>query len=177
MKLSLALSIFQGMELKLSEAYFKCSLNFSSSRDDEDPEVAAFFSELADAETAHARALDSLGKRPEVAGLEIDIPQGLAEELTILIDSKVKEIKEAKSLDRALELVADLEQSELNAIFDSIVQGLAAINLAHLELTTKQHINFIQEKAAKFDLDGRVKERIDNLRVKDRDYYRLFTDG
>lgn len=170
MKLGQALSIFQDLELKMSEAYFRCSLNFG------DPKAAAFFSELADAETGHARALESLMKRPEVSALNIDIPQDLIDETRSFMDSKIKEIKAEQNLDRALELVADLEQSELNTVFDSIVRGLSEINLAHLELTTNQHIKFIQETAAKFDLEGRVRERLENLMVKDRKYYRLFTD-
>lgn len=154
----------------MAEAYLRSSLNFN------DPEVSAFFSEMADAESSHARALDSLIKRPEMEGIWIEMPEGLHDELTALINSKVKQLKEERDLDRALLLLADLEQSELNNVFDSIVKGLADHNLAHLELITKQHIRFIQERTAKFNIGPDINRRINELLVKDRYYYRLFTD-
>jgi len=87
MNLRQALSIFQDLELKMSEAYLRCSLNFSH------PEAAAFFSELADAEAGHARALDGLMKRSEVTALGIDISRELVDATKLLIESKKRRSK------------------------------------------------------------------------------------
>lgn len=170
MRLSEALPVFKGLELKMSEAYLWCSINF------EDYELRKFFSEMTEAELSHARALDSLSSRPETARTSIDLPEGLVRDIRAGLEAKVEALQKEKDVHRAFYLIAEMEQSELNAVFDSIVRGLGELNLAHLELTTKQHIRHLREAAGKFGATPGVREALDGMLVKDRSYYRLFTD-
>lgn len=170
MRLAEALPVFKGLELKMSEAYLWCSINF------EDYELRKFFSEMSDAELGHARALDSLSAKPEVLKTAMEIPEGLVASIRDGLESKVQALRVERDLQRAIALVADMETSELNTVFDSIVRGLAGLNLAHLELTTRQHIATIREAAERFGAPAEVKEKLLGMTVKDRSYYRLFTD-
>ncbi len=170
MRLSQALPVFKGLELKMSEAYLWCSINF------EGYELRRFFSEMTDAELGHARALESLASRPESAKAAIDLPPNLIEGIRADLEAKVRELAGERDVHRAFQLIAEMEKSELNAVFDSIVRGLAELNLAHLEISTRQHIASIREAAGRFGIASEAREALDELPVRDRSYYRLFTD-
>jgi hypothetical protein len=170
MMLAEALPVFKSLELKMSEAYLWCSINF------EDYELRKFFSEMTDAELGHARALESLGSRPETARAVIDISPDMVDDIRADLEARVRELSGERDVQRVFQLIADLEKSELNAVFDSIVRGLAELNLAHLELTTKQHIASVREAADRFGIASEARAALDELMVKDRGYYRLFTD-
>lgn len=170
MRLAEALPVFKGLELKMSEAYLWCSINFG------DYELRKFFSEMTDAELGHARVLDSLSAKPDVLRAELDIPGGLVSSIREDLDSKVRALQVERDVQRGFGLVAEMERSELNAVFDSIIRGLADLNLAHLELTTRQHISAAREAAERFGIAAEVRAALDELLVKDRNYYRLFTD-
>ncbi len=131
---------------------------------------------MTDAELSHARALESLSNRAESSRASIDLPSGLLPEIAEQLQAKVAELKSEKEIDRTFRLIAEMEQSELNSIFDSLVRGLAQANLAHLELTTRQHIQAIKEAADRFALSSQARAAVAELLVKDRQYYRLFTD-
>lgn len=170
MRLSEALPFFKGLELKMSEAYLWCSINF------EDYELRKFFSEMSDAELGHARALESLSAKPESSAVEVDLPAGLADAIRRGLEEKISALKKEKDLSKTFSLIAEMEQSELNTVFDSIVRGLAGLNLAHLEIGTKQHIASIKEMAERLGIAAEARAALDGLMVKDRSYYRLFTD-
>ncbi len=170
MRLAEALPVFKGLELKMSEAYLWCSINF------EDYELREFFAEMTEAELGHARALDILSAKPELSRAAIELPEGLVESIRNGLEEKVRALQRENDAARAFALVAGMERSELNGVFDSIVKGLAGLNLGHLELTTRQHIASIKEAAVKFGMPEGIKASLDDLLVKDRSYYRLFTD-
>jgi hypothetical protein len=170
MRLAEALPVFKGLELKMSEAYLWCSINFG------DYELRKFFSEMTDAELGHARTLDALLARPESIRAVIELPPGMVDTIRSGLEEKVRALQMERDVHRAFSLIAEMEQSELNAVFDSIVRGLAELNLAHLELTTRQHIASVREAADRLGIAFEARAALDGLMVKDRSYYRLFTD-
>ncbi|MDQ7798633.1 MAG: hypothetical protein RDU76_06785 [Candidatus Edwardsbacteria bacterium] len=166
-----SLEKFKALELKMSEVYLWCSISF------EDLELRQFFADMSDEELSHARALENISRIPALKDVNFDIPDYLPERIGQKMTQTFARLKKEKGLDGIFLLLAELENSEINQAFDSILQGVnhAGIQqIDHLNANTRRHILMLARQAEKLGLAEDVRNKIGQISVTDRDYFKLF---
>jgi rubrerythrin len=166
-----ALEKFKALELKMSEVYLWCSISF------EDLELRQFFADMSDEELSHARALENIGKIAAVKDANYEIPDYLPERIGQKIFEVFARLKQEKELDKIFLLLAEMESSEINQAFDSIVKGVKDAGIQqmdHLNANTRRHILMLARQAEKLGLAEEVRNKIGQISVTDRDYFKLF---
>ncbi len=172
MRLKEAADRLKQLELKMSEVYLWCSINF------EDLEIRQFFSDMSDQELAHARRLDEIRTSPYAADIAIGITDEMIQDERKRLDSIVSFVKTGPGLDETMLKIVDMESGELNLIFESICQsplvGQKLVNAVCIN--TKFHINLLKKAAEQFPLRDDTKRKIYGLQVRDKNYYKVFSD-
>jgi len=169
MKLDEVLPAFKDLELKMSEAYLWCAVSF------EGDDLRKFFSEMSDQEQSHAKALDSLSNKLSAENQQLEIPPDLPGRIRLEVSGAFASLKQTHDLEQALAILAELEQGELNTVFESIMRAMPPEARADfLELTTKRHIQFFKDGCARFLPGSPVLAKLGEILVKDRSYYRVF---
>lgn len=172
MRLSAALEQMKALELRMSEVYLWCSMHFN------DLELRQFFSDMADEELAHARAMDNIARSPQAGKVEIDLPGDLPAGIERVIDESFRSIKAHPELESIFLALAEMESCEINRSFNSILAGAESHRMAQLDflsLNTRRHILMLVEQAAKLGLSDGVRARLSRISVADSDYFRLFS--
>jgi rubrerythrin len=104
------------------------------------PEVAQFWEHYASQEAAHARWLVGLQERLSADRLAEPIdPQMLEAGERVLAISPRESLREIESLEDAYALADELEHSEMNAIFEFLIEKLAETPDVHLFLRSQLH--------------------------------------
>jgi hypothetical protein len=171
MKLSQFINKLISLEMKNSECYLWCSINF------QDLELRQFFSDMSDEELKHARFLTDISQSPDAGLISMPVPQDLPDKLVAAAAKIADAIKTEKNIDRCFLLVAQLECTELNVIYDSILKHFGSNKKAgFLTMNTKVHIKMLKEAAETFVTSPQIRKKIEALQVKDRDYYRVFSE-
>ena len=172
MRLPDALDRLKALELKMSEVYLWCSMHF------EDLELRQFFSDMADEELAHARALDNISRSPQAQMMEIELPEDLPASIESNILDSYRSIKAHPDLESIFLALAEMESCEINRSFNSILSGAEShrlVQLDFLSLNTRRHILMLVEQATKLGLPAAVCGKLSRISVTDQDYYRLFS--
>lgn len=172
MRLSDALEQLKALELKMSEVYLWCSIHF------QDLELRQFFSDMADEELAHARALENIARSPQSQRMEIELPEDLLASIERIVDESFRAIKANPDLESIFLALAEMESCEVNRSFNSILAGAESHRLAQLDflsLNTRRHILMLVEQATKLGLSDGVRGKLSRISVADRDYFRLFS--
>lgn len=171
MKLSQFLNKLISLELKNSECYLWCSMNF------EELELRQFFADMSDEELKHARLLTEISKTPEADALSIAVAPDLPDKMVAAAVKISEDIKKEKDLDQCFRLIAQLESAELNVIYDSILKHFDGNNKADfLSMNTAVHITMLKQAADTFATSPEVKKLVQAIEIKNRDYYKLFID-
>ncbi len=155
----------------MSEVYLWCSISF------EDLELRQFFADMSDEELSHARALENIGKLPVVKEANFDIPDYLPERIGQKMAETFARLKGEKGLGQIFLLLAEMENSEINQAFDSILKGINDAGIRqvdHLNTNTRRHILMLARQAEKLGLAEDVRNKIGQISVTDRDYFKLF---
>ena len=166
-----ALEKFKTLELKMSEVYLWCSISF------EDLELRQFFADMSDEELSHARALENITKIPAVKDINFDIPDYLPERIGQNLAEIFARLKQEKGLDKIFLHLAELESSEINQAFDSILKGVNDANIQRVDFlssSTRRHILMLASQAEKLNLSDDIRQKIGQICVTDRDYFKLF---
>jgi hypothetical protein len=171
MKLSQFLNKLIGLEMKNSECYLWCSINF------QDLELRQFFADMSDEELKHARILTEISRSPEAGLLSMPVPEDLPDRMVAAAGKIADALKQEKDLDRSFLLVAQLEGTELNIIYDSILKHFSGNKKADfLTMNTKVHIKMLKEAAETFVRSPEIKGKVMAIQAKEKDYYRLFAE-
>ena len=171
MRLDEALDKFKGLELQMSTAYLWCSITF------EDLELRQFFSDMSDEELTHARALDEIMLKNPTALYQIDISQDKVQNEEDRIVRAIATVKTGLDVPATFAAVAQMEAGELNLVFESIMQAMRDGNLKkmeHISISTSYHIKKLKEAAGKFAIPGEIWSKINELTVKNSEYYKVF---
>jgi len=171
LKLSQFLNKLITLELKNSECYLWCSINFEAL------EIRQFFADMSDEELKHARLLTEISQSPEASLLSLEVPPDLPDKMVLAAVKISETIKKEKDLDQCFRLIAQLECGELNVIYDSILKHFDGNKKANfLAMNTSAHINMLKEAAEKYVNSPEVKKQVLAIEVRNRDYYKLFLD-
>ena len=168
MLLSDALEKFRGIELKMSEVYLWCSINFA------DIELRQFFNDMSDQELAHARTLDAAARANQGRPMEIDVPGTLADQEERKLDAMIAFVKTGPGLDATFAKIAEMESSEINLVGDSVCRAdLGQTTRDNMCTNTRYHINMLKKAVENFPVSEHVKRRVQGIQVHDQVYYKV----
>ena len=171
MILASALDEFKMLELKMSEVYLWCSIKF------ENIELRQFFADMSDEELSHARALENISKNPKVREINFDIPDYLPDRILQNINKYFALIKQETALNEIFLYLAEMEDSEINQAFDSILKGVNETKIQQIDflnINTRRHLLMLAKQAEKLGLSEDVQKKIGQIYVTDRDYFKVF---
>jgi len=171
MKLYDLLDKCKTLELKMSEVYLWCSINSP------DLDLRQFFADMSDQELGHARKLDEISKIVAAKSMEMDIARSVIDKEEKSMEEAISFVKNNPALDDLFMRIAKMESQELNLIFESICQPkiIGEKLSATSEVNTKIHINMLKKAIEKLPLREETQRAINDIQVKDKDYYKLFT--
>jgi rubrerythrin len=155
----------------MSEVYLWCSINSP------DLDLRQFFADMSDQELSHARKLDEISNSSDADKVEMNIDISAIQKEERLLDETIAFVKKNPALDDLFMRIAVMESQELNLIFESICQPkiIGEKLSATSEVNTKIHINMLKKAIEKLPLREETQRAINDIQVKDKDYYKLFT--
>jgi hypothetical protein len=172
MLLLTALEKFKMVELKMSEIYLWCSAHF------EDLDLRQFFADMEDEELGHARAFVNIAKDSRIRDFNIDIQVDLSDGILQKMEIQFELIKKKEDLNKIFLYLVELESSEVNKVFESIIKGVRQERLSQVDfmkVNTQRHILMLLKQTEILGLNREIITKIRNISIADDDYYKVFT--
>jgi len=164
MELDAALDAFAELERRASVLYSDLSWAFRSP-----PELHLFWRDLANAEGDHAHMLNLAGQFVRAQGLKKEVPidPQLVPRMVRHFEDYRRRIAERPSLEAALSLALDLEQSELDEVFLQLLSaspGVRPEELEYFRTEAREHYDRLAAAIEQWCEDKALKARAQSLR-------------
>lgn len=138
---------FIGFERRMRDIYQELSLRFP-----EDAQAAKFFRVLAGHEEGHAIVLSRVRRelrRGRLWRRSKDLHVAAMEGFESALDAHEQEVRRGVTLARALELAEAIEETEINAVFDTLQDSVDMRSRARFErlfVLSRRHLAYLREQ-------------------------------